>query len=61
MEQIDEGDLLIVVGTALAVQPFNTIVSRMKPTTPKVLFNMNNTDETAMIDFDKPEFQRIFV
>ena len=39
-----ECDLLLVVGTALAVQPFNMIPSMLPANKPKVLFNMNNTD-----------------
>lgn len=42
-------DLLIVVGTALAVAPFNTIVDKLK--CPQVLVNLTNTD-AAGFDFD---------
>ena len=37
-------DLMIVIGTALAVSPFNTTVNRAKDGCPKVLFNLENTD-----------------
>ena len=41
---LKECDLLLVVGTALAVSPFNMIPSMLPANKPKVLFNMNNTD-----------------
>ena len=34
-------DLMMIIGTALAVQPFNNIVS--KSNCPKVLINLENT------------------
>jgi NAD-dependent SIR2 family protein deacetylase len=36
-------DLLIVIGTALAVGPFNQIVEIVSDKVPKVLINMENT------------------
>lgn len=33
-------DLMIVIGTALAVSPFNSTVGKIKDRTPCVLFNM---------------------
>jgi NAD-dependent histone deacetylase SIR2 len=42
--QHNDIDLLIVIGTALAVGPFNQIVNIISDTTPKVLINMENTD-----------------
>jgi len=38
-----QADLLIVMGTALAVGPFNSIVDMVGPNIPKVLINMENT------------------
>lgn len=48
----DDIDLLIVVGTALAVAPFNSLVDKIK--CPQVLVNLTNTDE-AGYDFDSEE------
>jgi NAD-dependent SIR2 family protein deacetylase len=39
-------DLLIVIGTALAVSPFNHLVNTVGDC-PKVLFNMNNTKDSG--------------
>ena len=36
-------DLLIVIGTALAVGPFNSVVNMISDKVPKVLINMENT------------------
>ena len=38
---IEQADLVIVAGTALAVSPFNSLVT-MVPDAPKVLLNMEN-------------------
>lgn len=38
-----KADLLIVIGTALAVGPFNQIVNVISDKVPKVLINMENT------------------
>jgi len=35
-------DLMIVIGTALAVGPFNQSVNKIKDRTPCVLFNMED-------------------
>ena len=44
-EKIDsECDLLIVIGTALAVTPFASIVGMVNENTPKVLINMTPVD-----------------
>lgn len=45
-------DLLIVMGTALAVGPFNQIVNELDAS-PAVLINMENTSE-AGFDFEDP-------
>jgi len=47
-------DLVIVMGTALAVSPFKDIVSMFDKNVPQVLFNMTNVFETSGYDFDKP-------
>ena len=44
-------DLLIVMGTALAVGPFNQLPMKLDNTVPKVLFNLENTKETGTVDF----------
>jgi len=44
-----ECDLLIVIGTALAVHPFASIVDEVSDKTPKVLINMTTTE---CYDFD---------
>lgn len=44
-------DLLLVMGTALAVSPFNMIPHLVNDKTPRVLFNLDNTDKTGGIDF----------
>lgn len=44
-------DLLLVMGTALAVSPFNMIPHLVDDKTPRVLFNLDNTDKTGGIDF----------
>ena len=49
------------MGTALAVGPFNQIPGQVKERSPKVLFNMNNTDETGQIDFTEPNSYKLFI
>ncbi len=44
---LKETDLLIVIGTALAVAPFNQIPYRISNLVPKVLINMENTHKTG--------------
>ena len=44
-------DLMIVIGTALAVNPFNSTVYMAEDECPKVLINMTNTKENGF-DFD---------
>jgi len=44
-------DLLIVMGTALAVGPFNQLPLLLKATVPKLLFNLDNTKDTGTVDF----------
>lgn len=38
-------DLMIVIGTALAVPPINTSVNWTEPDVPQVLINLDNTDK----------------
>jgi len=61
LKRVDEEcDLLIVIGTALAVQPFASIVTEVDDKTPKVLINMTKTEN---YDFDNKELhpERIFL
>jgi hypothetical protein len=41
------------MGTALAVSPFNMIPHLVNDSTPRVLFNLDNTDKTGGLDFTK--------
>ena len=40
-------DLCLIMGTALAVSPFNMLPTMVADGVPKVLFNMENTKETG--------------
>ena len=51
---VHKADLLIVIGTALAVGPFNSLVDAIPDTVPKVLINLENT-ASAGYDFDNKE------
>lgn len=42
LELCKDVDLLLVMGTALAVSPFKNIVGMCDSSVPKVLFNMEN-------------------
>merc|ERR1719231_1907901 len=55
-EDLDKTDLLIVIGTALAVSPFNMCVYQVKEECPKVLINMTNTAENGFDFDDEKEF-----
>ena len=44
-------DLLIVIGTSLAVPPFNQTVYKVPEECPKVLINLNNCNESGF-DFE---------
>ena len=62
MQQVwDEVDLCLIMGTALAVAPFNILPTLVVPTAPKVLFNMENTKETGGQDFTEPNTKKLFV
>ena len=52
-------DLLLVMGTALAVGPFNSVVDAIPQTVPKVLINMHNTKEHGYDFVDKKN--RLFI
>ena len=52
-KDLKQCDLLIVMGTALAVSPFNMIPDIIPKEVPKVLFNMENTNKTSSHDFTK--------
>ena len=54
MEDLEDVDLLIVIGTSLKVAPFNLTVYNVPEECPKVLINLNNTDESGF-EFDNPE------
>ena len=56
-----EVDLLIVMGTALAVSPFNMLPRMVGAQVPKVLFNMENTKETGGYDFTEENTYKHFV
>jgi NAD-dependent SIR2 family protein deacetylase len=44
-------DLMIVIGTALAVSPFNSCVEKVKDGVPKLLWNLGNNKDFGY-DFD---------
>jgi len=50
---LKEVDCLFIMGTALAVSPFNMIPHLIEQKIPRVLFNLDNTDLTGGIDFTK--------
>ena len=54
-------DLLIIMGTALAVQPFNQLPGSVSKKCPKVLMNMMNTKETGGYDFTEKKQCKLFV
>lgn len=60
-EKLKEVDLVIVIGTALAVAPFNKIPFMVPKHVPQVLFNMLNTASTGSIDFAQPGSNKLFV
>ena len=48
-------DLVLIMGTALAVAPFNILPSLVKEGVPQVLMNLSNTKETGGLDLDFTE------
>ena len=51
----------MIMGTALAVSPFNMLPTTVGPEVPKVLFNMDNTKETGGQDFTETGNYKCFV
>lgn len=58
---LDKCDLLIIMGTALAVAPFNMLHRRVPDGCLKVLMNMTNTKETGGIDFTEVGKNKLFL
>ena len=56
-----QADLLIVIGTALAVSPFNALVGMVSASCPKVLMNLENTKDTGGYDFLEPGTTKLFI
>ena len=54
-------DLCLVMGTALAVAPFNQLPTMLKEKVPKVLFNLDNTKSTGGYDFEEQGRMKLFV
>ena len=46
-------DLMIIIGTALAVFPFNSVVQEPEEDCPRVLINLENLEHNGL-DFDNP-------
>lgn len=44
LQNLKDCDLLLVIGTSLAVKPFNSIIDEVKESCPKVLINLENTN-----------------
>ena len=57
----NECDLMIVMGTGLAVSPFNQMVDTVKEECPKVLINMENTDFSGYDFKTKYQPERLFL
>jgi len=58
MTLVESCDLMLVMGTALMVSPFNTLVEMAPHGTPQVLINRENT--VPVYDFTKG-FYRLFL
>ena len=54
LQRVGKCDLLIIIGSDLAVGPFNQIVKMISDDVSKVLINLENTKE-AGFDFDNSE------
>ena len=48
---VEKVDLLIVMGTSLAVGPFNKLPGLVRDEVPKVLINMVNTGDSGTVNF----------
>jgi len=57
----EECDLLIVMGTGLAVSPFNGMVDTVGDSVPKVLINIENTAENGFDFASKYYPERLFL
>jgi len=51
-DAIKTADLVIVMGTALAVAPFNSLIEMAPKHVPKVLINRENTKKYSGYDFE---------
>lgn len=60
-DTLDKCDLLIIMGTALAVAPFNMLHRKVPEGCLKVLMNMTNTKETGGIDFTEVGKNKLFI
>ena len=58
---MEQCDLLIVMGTALAVAPFNMLHRMVPESCLKVLMNMTNTKSTGGIDFAESGKNKLFL
>jgi NAD-dependent histone deacetylase SIR2 len=58
--QLDAPDLVIVIGTALAVAPVNMIVTQVDKSIPKVLINLTDNKEHGFPFDDKKGFPERF-
>jgi NAD-dependent deacetylase sirtuin 2 len=59
--ELSKCDLLIVMGTALAVAPFNHLVHQVPASCLKVLMNLTNTKETGGVDFTEKDTNKLFL
>jgi len=61
-EQVDfqDCDLLIIVGTSLAVGPVNRCVTRVKLDCPRLIINKEKVGENLGIAYDRPNSRDIF-
>lgn len=59
MEMVRDCDLMIIMGTALAVMPFNMLVNDVPKGVHQVLINRENL-KTQGFDFEKP-LNRLFL
>lgn len=61
LQKTKDCDLLIIIGTALAVSPFNNFVSAISDDVPKVLVNMQNTGPSYDFDNKKDFPNRLYL
>jgi len=50
MSDFKECDLLIILGTSLVVQPFASLINKVKPTCPRLLINMEKVGEATNLE-----------